>query len=316
MKALLSILLKLSASCLALCLLLSALPARAGRGDPWGTGAAVSVLSDDNVTRAAAGDAREDNAVQLRADAYYSFDFSLNHSLIVTGHVLDESYRDFDGISSLQAGLEAEYRFRTRRGFGAPVYSFYVSDTQADYETDNRDGATLEYGLRLRRQYTDRIALAAGAAHSERTAEGRVFDLEQARYYAQLDYAVPNLFQAYLAYHYIDGDVYSISPVTPAAYGGDPDFYEATELDPAFNGARPWWAYRLDARTDVLRLGFNMAFDGDNAIDIAVDNIGSETKNRPEYNSGTSGYSSGSDWYGSSLTYDATVITATYLHRF
>lgn len=312
----LSFLLKAGAFCCAPLLLLWAFPAHAGRGDSWGVGAEVSVLSDDNVTRADGSAVKEDTAMQLQANAYYSFDFSLNRSLILTGHVLDESYSDFDGISSLQAGLGAEYRFRTRRGFSAPVYSFYVNDARVDYETDNRDGDILEYGVRVRRQYTDRIALAAGAAQSERTAEGRVFDLEQTRYFVQLDYEVPNLFQTYFAYHYIDGDVYSISPVAPAAYSGGPDFYEATEPDPAFSAARPWWAYRLDARTDILRLGFNIAFDGDNAIDIALDNIGSETKSPAVYDSGTPGYGSGADPRGYSLTYDVTVIAATYFHRF
>jgi hypothetical protein len=291
-------------------------PAMAGHGDPWGIGAEASVLSDDNVTRATGSAIRRDTATQLQADVYYSFDFSLNRSLIVSGHVLDESYSDFDGISSVQAGLGLEYRFRTHAGFSAPIYSFYINDTRADYETDNRDGDTLEYGLRVRRQYTDRIALAAGAAQSERKAEGRVFDLKQTRYFAQLDYEVPNLFQAYLAYHYIDGDVYSISPVAPAAYGGGSDFYEATEFDPAFSApGRPWWAYRLDARTDILRFGFNVAFNGNNAIDISVDDIGSETKNPAVYDSGTPGYS-GRDRRSSNLTYDATVIAATYFHRF
>lgn len=290
----------------------------AGQGGSWDAGFEVSVLSDDNVTRAqASGDIEDDTATRIAVDAQYALDFSLNQGLLFTGYLLDESYRDFEGISSVQAGLSAEYRLRTRAGFGAPVYAFFISNTQADYETDIRDGDTLDYGLRVSRQFTDRIAAAIGAGQSERTADGRVFDLEQTRYFVNLDYRVPNLFQTYLTYYSIDGDVYSISWVAPAAYGGGSGFYEATELDPAFSEARPHWAYRLDARTDVVRLGFSVSIDGDNAIDIAVDNISSESSNSVAYGSTpiVPGYGSGGGG-GNTLTYDATIMSASYFYRF
>jgi hypothetical protein len=295
----------------------SSVSATEERGDPWRVGFDVSFLSDDNVTRAyAPAHIREDSATRIKIDTRYALDFSINRALIFSGHLLDESYQDFDGISSTQAGLEAEYRFRTRAGFGAPVYSFFINRTQADYKTDIRDGDTLEYGLRLSRQYTDRIALAFGAAQSERTADGLVFDLEQTRYFAQLDYRLPNRFQTYLAWYSISGDVYSISPVAPADYGGGAGFYEATEIDPAFSGLNPWWAYRLDASTDVLRFGFSISIDGNNSFDISMDDVSSETSN-PVINdssgSSGSGYGGGG---GARLAYDTKIIAVSYFHRF
>jgi hypothetical protein len=290
--------------------------AEADGGSPWNIGVDVSVLSDDNVTRAyAPGHIREDKATRIKLGARYDLDFSINRALIFTGHLSDESYQDFDGFSSSQAGLGVEYRFRSRNGFGAPVYSFFVDHTRADYETDIRDGDTLEYGLRLSRQYTDRIALVFGAGRSERTADGEVFDLEQTRYFAQLDYRVPNRFQTYLAYYYISGDVYSIAPVAPDDYGGGAGFYAATERDPAFTGLNPWWAYRLDAQTDVLRLGFSISVNGNNSFDISVDDIGSGTSNPVIADSSgppVYGYGGG----GGGLTYDATIVAAGYFHRF
>lgn len=306
--------LSFSRSCAVLLLLLFVQPALAERGDAWEAGFELSVLSDDNVSRARASwDVEEDVITRAGADARYALG-SVNRALILTGHALNESYRDFDGLSSVQAGLGAEYRFRTRNGFGAPVYSFYINGVQADYETDNRDGSTLEYGLRVRRQFTDRIALAAGTGRSERTADGVVFDLEQTRYFAHLDYRVPNLFQTYLAYYFIDGDAYTVSSVSPADYGGG-SFYDAVEWDPAFSMARRHWAYRLDARTDVLRLGFNIPIDGDNAIDISIDDVGSEARDSGTYGStpGAPGYGGGG---GRAFTYDTMIVAASYLHRF
>jgi hypothetical protein len=287
----------------------------AEREHAWAGGFELSVLSDDNVTRAPGWrDIEQDTITRLRADARYALDFSLNRGLILTGHVLDERYGDFDGLSGVQAGLEAEYRFRTRGGFGAPVYSFYISGVQADYETDIRDGDTLEYGLRVSRQFTDRIALAAGAAKSEREAEGRVFDLGQTRYFAHLDYRVPNLFQTYLAYYSIDGDAYTISSVSPAEYGAG-SFYDALERDPAFSTLQPHWAYRLDARTGVLRLGFNIGIGGNGAIDLSIDDIRSEARNPGSYGytPGTPGYGGGG---GRAFAYDTTIVAAGYFYRF
>ncbi len=287
------------------------------RGNAWDLGFDVSVLSDDNLTRGhAPGHVRKDSATQIKLDVRYDLDFSINRALIFTGHLLDESYQDFDGVSNKQAGLEAEYRFRTHTGFGAPVYSFFINHTQADYETDIRDGDTLEYGLRLSRQYTDRIALTFGAAQSERTADGRVFDLEQTRYFAQLNYRVPNRFQTYLAYYSIDGDVYFSSPVAPAVYG-DNYSYDAVELDPAFSGINPWWAYRVDARTDVLRLGFSISINGRNSIDVSMDDIGSKTSNSViDDSSGPPVYGGGGGGGGGSLSYDTKIMSVSYFHRF
>lgn len=299
-----------SKPCAALFLLLAAQPAVAERGDAWESGFELSVLSDDNVTRARAWwDVEEDVITRVKADGRYALG-SVNRALILTGHILNESYRDFDGLSSVQAGLGAEYRFRTRNGFGAPVYSFYINGIQADYETDIRDGDTVEYGLRVWRQFTDRIALAGGAGQSERKADGVVFDLEQRQYFVHLDYRVPNLFQTYLAYYSIDGDAYTVSSVSPAEYGSG-SFYNAVEWDPAFSMALRHWAYRLDARTGVLRLGFNIGIDGDNAIDISIDDIGSEAGDSGTY--ATPGYGSGG---GGSFSYDTTIVAASYLHRF
>jgi hypothetical protein len=300
-------------------LLLISQAAAAAGGGPISVSVDVSVAADDNITRAqAAGDVEEDMITRMRVDARYALDFSLNRSLIFTGHVQDESYQDFDGVSNTQAGLGIEYRFRTRPGFGAPVYAFYINNTQADYETDNRDGDTLEYGLRLSRQFSDRIALAVGTGQSERTADGVVFDLEQAKHYAHLDYRVPNRFQLYLTYSYINGDAYSISSIAPADYGGGNSFYDAVEWDPAFSMERPHWAYRMDAQTNVLRLGFNFSINGNNAIDISLDKVDSETTDSVIYEDDTSGgsgygYSGGG---GTTLTYDTTILMANFFHRF
>lgn len=288
-------------------LLLFAHSAMAARGGPWGAGFDVSILSDDNITRAqASGDIEKDLVTRINVNASYSLDFSLNGALILTGRLLNEHYRDFDGVSSVRAGLEAEYLFRTRTGFTAPVYAVFISSTQADYKTDIRDGSVLDYGLRIRRQLTDRIAIAAGAEQSERTADGRVFDLEQTRYFVHSDYRMSGRFQAYLAYYYINGDTYSISSVSPAAVLTGGGYYDAVEWDPAFSGVQRRWVYRVDARTDVIRLGFNIAIDRNNSIDISADNIGSEA---PGSNGG---YLGGGD----ALTYDTTVVSADYFHRF
>lgn len=291
---------------LAFFLLLFVHSAVAGPENSWSAGFDVSVLSDDNLTRASEPDIEKDTITRVNVHGRYSFNFSLNQSLIFTARFLNERYRDFDGVSNSQAGLEAEYRFRTRTGFTAPVYSLFASSTRADYKTDIRDGSVLEYGLRIRRQLTDRVAVGGGAEYSERTADGQVFDLEQSRYFVRLDYRISGRFQAYVSYHAVDGDTYSISSISPAEAAVDGYRFEAVEWDPAFSGIQRRWAYRVDARTNIARLGLTIAIDRNNAFDISVDDIGSE------------GLGSGYDFIGgaNALTYDATVVAAGYFHRF
>ena len=82
---------------LVLLCLISTVSVAADGGGPWDIGIDVSVLSDDNVTRAyAPGHIREDIATRIKLDVRYDLDFSINRALIFTGHLVDESYQDFD----------------------------------------------------------------------------------------------------------------------------------------------------------------------------------------------------------------------------
>lgn len=297
-----------------LCLALTMYASVAAQQSPWSFGVGLSVLSDDNVTRAQGGDdIKKDTIIDVRGDGHYALNISANHGVTFSGFVQAEEYRDYDGVSNLEAGMEVEYRFRTRAGFTAPLYSFYIKGFQADYETDNRDGNTVEYGLRFRRRMTDRIVVAAGAGRSHRSADGRVFDLDRTRYFAHVDYRLTDRVQSYLAYYYVDGDTYSISSVDLTGAGGN--YYEAVEWDPAFSADRDRWAYRLDAKTDIFRLGLNVGITGNSSIDLSIDAIDSEASGYgPYWNSGT--WASPAYGGGDSINYDTTVIALGYLHRF
>jgi hypothetical protein len=263
----------------------------AAAGGPWSYGVETTVLYDDNISRAQhSPDIESDYVFSASADASYTWGFSELMALTAQGALQDEEYFDFEKLSNTRFGLTGDFRFQTRIGFTAPSYSVFLRVTEADFETDIRDATTTELGFRVTRRLTDIITGTAGFTWSDSSAEGRVFDLERIRYFGNIDYRITNRWSAYATLNYIDGDVFS------TATGDDLEILNIVtnnarniltppaEPDNAFGGAaNNKIAYRLDAKTTILRLGGNYGIDAKNAIDFSIDILESEAQGSVEY---------------------------------
>ena len=266
----------------------------AASGGPWSYGFETSALFDDNIGRSQnAVDIEKDYLFSGSVDASYTWGFSELMALTVQGALQDEEYFDFEKLSNNRFSLITDFRFQTRMGFTAPSYSFFASVAEVDSETDIRDATTTELGFRVTKRLTDIITGTAGLTAIDSTAEGEVFDLDRTRYFGNIDYRITNRWSAYLTYNYIDGDVFSTAtPTLPILNWAD-----AIEPDNAFGGAaNNKFAYRLDAKTTIWRLGGNYGIDSKNAIDMSVDMLHSDAAGPNEY--------------------DRVSAAATFLHRF
>jgi hypothetical protein len=263
----------------------------AAAGGPWNYGYETSVIYDDNISRAQhSSDIEQDYLFSGSADASYTWGLSELMALTAQGSLQDEEFFDFEKLSNTRVSLSADFRFQTRIGFTAPSYSAFLRVSEADFETDIRDATTIELGFRATRRLTDIITGTLGLVASDSSAEGRVFDLKRTRYFGNIDYRITNRWSAYATLNYIDGDVFS------TATGDDLDILNivtgdgrnilapAAEPDNAFGGAaNNKIAYRLDARTFILRLGGNYGIDAQNAIDFSMDILESEAQGPIEY---------------------------------
>lgn len=266
----------------------------AAGGGPWSYGFETSAMFDDNIGRSQhAADIEQDYLFSSSVDASYTWGLSELKALTLQGALQDERFFDFDKLSNTRVGLTVDYRFQTRLGFTAPSYSFFARVTEADFETDIRDATTAELGFRVTRRLTNIITGTLGLVASDSTADGEVFDQQRTRYFGNIDYRITNRWSAYVTYNFIDGDVFSTAtPTLPILNWAD-----AIEADNAFGGgANNRFAYRLDAKTTIWRLGGNYGIDAKNAIDISVDILESDAAGPNEY--------------------DRLSAAATFLHRF
>src|SRR5690606_27916984 len=90
----------------------------------------------------------------------------------------------------------------------------FLRTTDADFETDVRDSNISDFGFRVTKRITNRITTTGGVTYTERSARGEVFDLEQIRYFINLDYSLTSRVALYTTYNHIDGDVFSTATPT------------------------------------------------------------------------------------------------------
>ena len=241
---------------------------------PWRFGAELSFLSNDNITGTFwPEDIKEDTVYLAGINGSYAFSFSQSQALILGAAVRKADFQDYSGLSNRLIDIDLEYRFKTRLGFTAPVYSLYMRKTDADYETQLRDGDISEYGFRIHRPMTDRISINFTARNVEQSANSEVFNLKRTQFTVGGDYRLSRRWLLYASYDYIDGDVNSIT----RRRANEDAWADVWVVDDAFMGlAPPLWAYRIDAKTDRLQLGLNFGINHDNALDISYENIDSD----------------------------------------
>lgn len=264
------------------CMFLSQHVLAAGGPSPFAFSVQQFTTSDDNVSKAELDVDRErDVFYTVAADLSATQRLGMLHAVSAAGTFHVEEFDKFDGLSNTQYGLTVDYRFQTRTGFTAPRYSVFARKLEIDSETDIRDGDLTEYGFSITRKLTTKITGAFGVTDTERVADlGEVFDLERVRYFVNLDWQVTNRAALYTNYSFIDGDVFSTA--TPSLKLVS--MADAIEPDNAFGGiANGKFAYRLDAETQILRLGMNVGLNQSASFDISADILESEAVGDIEY---------------------------------
>ncbi len=262
---------------------------------PWTRLFEASVQADDNISRSQFGaDIEEDTIGSTGVSISYTNAIGKASALTVTGGILVNEFADFDGLSETRGSITADYRFQLRNGFAAPIYSTFLRATFVDSETDNRDGFIWDLGFTSTKRLTTTLTGTLGVTATRRTSDdGIVFDMDSQRYFGNLDLALSDKHAVYLTYNFFDGDVFSTSTPTLNVF----DFADAVEADPAFGGvANQKFIYRLDAQTQILRLGFNLGLSRKQALDFSADFLSSDAAGPNEY--------------------DRTTFTLSYFYRF
>lgn len=239
---------------------------------PWSTNARISFTSDDNISQAEQdSDIAEDQSAELSASLAFSRLLTLKQGYTIAGFTKFKGHREFSTLDSSSLGVTAIYRIQPQLGFTQPLYQLSATLKAEEFDFDQRDSTTIELRAQIKKRITDKLALAIGGEHQSTESDGTVFDLERTKFFTNFDLSLNSAALIYFNYSYIDGD--SVS----TGFANNQPFrvinaQEASEPDLAFSelltGA--WIAYRLSAKTNTYKLGYNRRISPSMSIDLSV----------------------------------------------
>jgi len=232
--------------------------------------AEASYTSDDNVTRAPAGDALHDRILGVRGSAGGVIPLSTRTRVSVQGFAGTQRFSTYTGLSNNFIGTQGDFFFRTSGEFGAPTYGAFARTAKEDYESTLRDGYRHAFGVTVQKPVTDRIQLFGALTRNISDGKSRVFDARNTSLRGNADWSLGRWDTVYLGAEYRSGDsISTVSRNDPVRTLGFVNTASPNIIqDDAFNDTTRD-AYRLKARTLIATLGYNRAFGERHALDVS-----------------------------------------------
>ena len=218
--------------------------------------------------------------------------------LLYTGTIGGQRFHRFNGLSNVQVGVEAEYQYRESAEFSEPTWGVFGKLNAEEFESRLRDGYRLSVGLSVRLPLTDRIGAFAAVAHNVRNARSEVFSTRDNAVRGNIDYALSNRETIYFGSELRVGDIVStgrasLENVTIAKMFVQDDAYAGGQM----------FSYKVDGRTWLLTVGYNLSFGARDSIDFSWRNVRATPGLRPSFVTGP-------------RSYRANQLSAVYLLRF
>jgi hypothetical protein len=222
---------------------------------------------DDNLTRASnSADKRTDHVYSLGATKSTTIGLTPNVRAILAGFVNGEKAYTYDGLDRFSAGLRAEAQYRWSAAFSAPTFSLFVRGLLDEYHSNLRSGYRYSYGVSARQSWTDKIDAFVALTWNERNARSDVFDANDYGARFNLDYSLGRAGVIYIGGEYRRGDTVSTGGPGYVATGA---IAKAQAPDDAFGAGPQLTAYRLEARTTIWTVGYNLPFGPRDSLDFS-----------------------------------------------
>jgi hypothetical protein len=267
--------------------------------------AEASYTTDDNVTRAPAGDALRDRILGVRVSAGGVIPLSTRTRASVQGFAGTQRFSTYTGLSNNFIGTQADFFFRSSGEFGAATYGAFARTAKEEYESNLRDGYRHAFGLTWLKPATDKIQLSGGLTYNISDGKSTVFDAKNVALRGSADWSLGRWDTVYLGAEYRRGDsISTVSRNDPRRTLGFVNTASPNIIqDDAFNDTTRD-AYRLKASTLIGTLGYNHAFGARHAVDVSWRRVQSTVLNPVAPAS------------GSDLHYTVNQISLAYLGRF
>jgi len=228
----------------------------------------LSIVDDDNVRLAQEDeDIRSDlilsPTIKARAGKKLDSFTILNYG----GSLSYNLFETFDELNNYEFDINTRYRFALSSGFTAPIYSLSAKIGGQEFESEMRDSSFLSLSADLNKWMTNTVNMTAGFGLKRRESVSEVFDNSEARLFVNFDTEISKSDLIYTTFTWIRGD--RVSSATPSL--AIINAADAIEPDDAFGGiAGNQFAYRIEANTVVLTLGYNRILTPKMSFDLSA----------------------------------------------
>jgi hypothetical protein len=285
-------------------LLLLAAHAHLQAAEGWRFGASGEYGYDDNVSRGLYdADIKGDSYLSVEGSATRSMPIGTRSGLLLRGAARYTQLAAFTDLSNLALSGRAAWRIQPGSGFSSPIFEVAGTlDWLQFADSEIRDGTIVTLEASVGSHLTDRVRLGGGFGWSQRNGgdpgrvgEVAIYDLDNTRLWANVDYRFGVRHTAYARITLVEGDQV-FNTVGPGgftnAWATDPAL--AKELGGVVN------SYRTDASTTIFDIGVNLALSGPHSLDFLYTNYSAKA------NEGTQ----------TGNPNDGNIIRANYLSRF
>lgn len=206
-----------------------------------------------------------------------------------------EKFDTFDELNHYDFDINTRYRFALSSGFTAPIYALGAKLGGLEFDSEMRDSTVLTLSADLNKWVTNTINMTTGIGLKKRESVSEVYDLDESRIFVNFDINFSKTDLVYTTLTYITGD--TASSATPSV--GIINASDAIEPDDAFGGIDAnQFAYRIEASTWVVTLGYNKIMTRDLSLDISARFVDTEAD------------------YDEDIGYERTIVRASLLGRF
>jgi len=248
-------------------------------------GMEATLLHESNIGRAEYGqDEQEDTALQLGASISRSMRLTEKSGLVARAGIQLSEQAHYNDLSLVSAQGGVRYRIQPLSGFTMPWLDIALGAERLEYrDSDIRNGWIGNLSIGAGKYFTDRFRMTAGWVGERRHAEdSRVFDLRNYGWQLGLDFKLASRATLYAKAGRTYGD--QVSSARQSSLSPSPLQYEAQTADEALSEhGQNRTAYRFDAVTNNIEIGYNHALMGNLAFDVSARYFDADAKGGHTY---------------------------------
>ena len=224
-------------------------------------------LYDSNISRSnRSPDVLDDLAWKTTATAGYGWQLTDDLRLSLLGELESHVWFTYEDLSNFSPSLSGNLRYRFGLGANAPWIRSETKLSYTEVREDRRSGMGFRQGLRIGKNFTERLSADIAYLFDYFGADDVIFDQTGHSGSAHLNFSLTSSTQLSAGYSFRHGDV--ISHGVPPR----PDIVSlASAFGPVTTFNTPYTAYRFDASTHALAAAASHSLNSFAAIQVGYE---------------------------------------------